>query len=138
MWTNRKSSSKHRNYSEEPNGTCTKTKTFRIKQHRLEVWLILFSISFLFYLALSLYAYLDVWNSFKKLLLKMSQQTFWTLTSLKFKKKKAFSSRVCDHDIKMKGLRFLHSLAAVFAYGELAYEPVKKDNFNQKHCSHLQ
>lgn len=33
--------------------------------------------------------------------------------------------------MKMKGLRLLHSLATAFAYGELAYEPAKIDNFNQ-------
>lgn len=57
----------------------------------------------------------------------MFQQTFWTLTSWKFKEKKVFSSKICDHDIKMKGLRFLYTLTTVYAYGELAYEPIKKE-----------
>lgn len=37
------------------------------------------------------------------------------------------SNEICDHDIKMKGLRCLHgTLEVVFAYGELDYGPVKK------------
>lgn len=76
---------------------------------------------------------------FQKLLIKNVPTNILNSNIFKIQgKKKVFSSKICDHDIKMKGWRFLHSLAAVFAYGELAYEPIKKDNFNQKHYSHLQ
>lgn len=63
-----------------------------------------------------------------------------SVTSLKSKgKKNTFSNQICDHDLKMKGLRFLRRrLAAGFACGELAYSPVQKDGFCQKRCSRLQ
>lgn len=83
------------------------------------------SVQYLFYLALSLYA----WHLklFQKVLIKnVPTNILNSVTSLKFKKKTS-SNKICNHDKNPKGPMFLHgSLAAVFAYGELTYDPVKK------------
>lgn len=141
MWTNRKSSSKYRNYSEEPNGTCTKTKT---QNQAAQAWSMTNSLQYFIFILSGTFFVCLSWclKLFQKLLIKNVPTNILNSNIFKIqgqkKKKKAFSSKICDHDRKMKGWRFLHSLAAVFAYGELAYEPTKKDNFNQKYSSYLQ
>lgn len=90
------------------------------KQYEFKVWLILFS--FLFYLALSLCAYLEAWNSFKIFSTRnVPTNIFNSFTSSK-SQNKYFSSKICDYNIKMEGLRQLgRSLAAV-----LASDPLKR------------
>lgn len=84
-------------------------------------------------------------SSFKKLLINyVTTNILNFVTSLKFKRKKLSSNKICDYDMKMNNLKILHrSLVAVFDHEDLFYDYIKKTTLtrstaltsSRKHCN---